>query len=53
VAAMKDFTVYEIPVDPIFRKAQTVGMTIQQLTGTKPETLAAVKALADDITKKA
>ena len=43
------FTVYEFPVDPSFRKSQAAGMTVQDLTGTKPETLAEVRRLASDI----
>jgi chromosome partitioning protein len=40
------FTVYEFPVDPAFRKSQAAGMTIQDLTGTKPETRAELHRLA-------
>jgi chromosome partitioning protein len=42
-------TVYEFPVDPAFRKSQAAGITIQDLTGTKPETRTELHRLAADI----
>jgi cellulose biosynthesis protein BcsQ len=45
----KAFRVYTIPVDPTFRKAQAAACTIQSLTGAKPETLAEINRLANDI----
>jgi cellulose biosynthesis protein BcsQ len=42
-------TVYEIPVDPAFRKGQAVGVTIQELTSAKKETLAELNRLTRDI----
>ena len=43
------FAVYEIPVDPIFRKCQSAGVTIQTFTTAKPETRAELSRLANDI----
>jgi chromosome partitioning protein len=43
------FVVYAIPVDPVFRKAQTAGLTIQELNSAKKETLAELNRLAYDI----
>ena len=43
------FTVYEIPVDPIFRKCQSAGVTIQTFTSAKQETRAELSRLANDI----
>jgi chromosome partitioning protein len=41
--------VYEIPVDPAFRKGQAAGVPVQELTGAKKETLAELKRLARDL----
>lgn len=41
--------VYEIPVDPVFRKSQKAGLTIQQMRGAKTETAAELHRLAKDI----
>jgi chromosome partitioning protein len=46
---MKDgstLAIYEIPVDPAFRKGQAAGVPIQELTSTKKETLAELNRLA-------
>lgn len=43
------FTFYEIPVDPCFRTAQDAGLTIQELTSVKKETLDGLRRLAQDI----
>ena len=43
------FSVYEFPVDPVFRKAQAAGITIQDFDKTKPETQAELHRLALDI----
>jgi flagellar biosynthesis/type III secretory pathway chaperone len=47
---MKDgsgaLAIYEIPVDPAFRKGQALGVTIQELTSAKKETLAELNRLA-------
>ena len=42
-------SIYEFPVDPAFRKSQAAGFTIQDYTGTKPETQAVLRRLAADI----
>lgn len=42
-------TIYTIPTDPIFRKAQGAGLTIQELNGAKEETKAEINRLAKDI----
>jgi chromosome partitioning protein len=56
LAKMKDkggtLIVYEIPVDPVFRKAQAAGLTIQELAGAKKETLTELGRLANDINKE-
>jgi chromosome partitioning protein len=49
VKAQGALTVYEFPVDPAFRKSQAAGITVQDLTGTKPETRAELHRLALDI----
>jgi chromosome partitioning protein len=41
--------IFTIPVDPAFRKAQASGLTIQELKGTKPETIAELNRLAKSI----
>jgi chromosome partitioning protein len=46
---MTDFTIYKIKVDPIFPKAQDKKLVIQQMTGTKKETLDTIAQLAADI----
>jgi cellulose biosynthesis protein BcsQ len=46
------FSVYEIPVDQAFKKCQRARMTIQEWTGTKPDTLAAVRKLAADLAEE-
>jgi chromosome partitioning protein len=43
------FTFYEIPVDPCFRTAQEAGLTIQELKGTKKQTLEELRRLAGDM----
>jgi hypothetical protein len=43
------FTFYEIPVDPCFRTAQDVNLSIQELVSTKRETLNELRRLARDI----
>jgi len=43
------FCLYIVPVDPIFRKAQSAGCTIQSMTGAKPETVTEIGRLAKDI----
>ena len=43
------FSLYLIPVDPVFRKAQSAGCTIQSMAGMKPETLSEIGRLAKDI----
>jgi len=43
------FEIYEIPVDQAFKKCQRARLTIQEWTGTKADTLAAIKKLAADI----
>jgi chromosome partitioning protein len=48
-AAGNVFTFYEIPVDPCFRTAQDAGLTIQELKGTKKETLDELRRLAGDM----
>jgi chromosome partitioning protein len=45
------FVVYAIPVDPVFRKAQTAGLTIQELAGAKKETMSELNRLANDLTE--
>jgi chromosome partitioning protein len=53
LAKIKDgggtLAVYEIPVDPVFRKGQAAGVPIQDLAGAKKETLAELNRLARDI----
>jgi chromosome partitioning protein len=54
LAKIKDngsFIVYEIPVDPAFRKSQKAGLTIQELTGAKQETRTELLRLAQDISQ--
>ncbi|MDR3343962.1 MAG: ParA family protein [Treponema sp.] len=46
-----DFHIYAIPVDPVFRKAQTAGLAIQELNGAKPDTKSEIHRLAEDIIK--
>ncbi|MDR3338090.1 MAG: hypothetical protein LBT16_12895 [Treponema sp.] len=48
-AAGDVFTFYEIPVGPCFRTAQDAGLTIQELKGTKEETLDELRRLAYDM----
>jgi chromosome partitioning protein len=45
----KRYKIYVIPVDPIFRKAQSAGCTVQSLSGAKPETVAEFNRIANDI----
>jgi chromosome partitioning protein len=40
--------VYSIPTDPVFRKAQSSGITVQELSGAKTETKAELNRLARD-----
>jgi chromosome partitioning protein len=42
-------SVYTVPVDQVFRRAQTNRMTMQTAGGAKPETLAAIRAIAADV----
>jgi chromosome partitioning protein len=44
-----DFTLYYLPVDPCFRKAQAAGITIQEMTGAKKDTLSELFKLATDV----
>jgi chromosome partitioning protein len=46
------FTVYTIPVDPIFRRAQTSHLTIQELTGIKDETQHGLSSLVADLSRE-
>jgi len=50
-AAQKEnkLDIYTIPVDPAFRKAQFSRITIQELRGTKPETIAELNRMAKNI----
>jgi chromosome partitioning protein len=48
-AAQDAFAFYQIPVDPCFRTAQDAGLSIQELTNTKKETLDEIRRLARDI----
>jgi hypothetical protein len=43
-------TIYAIPVDQVFRWAQTNRKTIQAIGNAKSDTLAAIRRLASDIT---
>ena len=43
------FNLYEIPVDPSFRKGQGAGLTVQELSTAKKETLSTLYKLAKDI----
>lgn len=47
------YTFYQIPVDPIFVKAQNSGYMIQELKETKKETLSELARLAADIEREA
>ena len=49
IKAAGAFTVYEFPVDPVFRKSQSAGLTVQAMTIAKPETRAELHRLALDI----
>lgn len=42
-------SVYAVPTDPVFREAQSVGLTIQELNGAKEETRREISRLARDI----
>jgi chromosome partitioning protein len=42
-------SVYPIPVDQVFRRAQTARKTIQAAGGAKPETLVAIRRIARDL----
>jgi cellulose biosynthesis protein BcsQ len=42
-------SVYAIPVDQVFRRAQTIRKTIQAIGGAKIETLDAIRRIAADI----
>jgi chromosome partitioning protein len=46
------FVIYAIPVDPVFRKAQTAGLTIQELNGAKKETMSELNRLAADLAQE-
>jgi hypothetical protein len=50
-AAGEVFTFYEIPVDSCFRTAQDAGLIIQELKGTKKETLDELCRFAGDLQK--
>lgn len=43
------YTLYVIPVDQAYRKAQSAHISIQEFNGTKRETLETLKKLADDL----
>jgi chromosome partitioning protein len=48
-SAAAGLTVYTIPTDPVFRKAQSAGRAIQAITGAKAETKRELHRLAVDI----
>lgn len=45
--------VFQFPVDPAFRKGQAAGLAVQELAGTKAETLAEISRLAKAVIKGA
>jgi chromosome partitioning protein len=45
----ESFSLYEIPVDPSFRKGQGAGLTVQELSAAKKETLSTLYKLAKDV----
>lgn len=45
----KNFSLYTIPVDQAFKKAQASQVLVQNLYGTKPATLESIKKIADVI----
>jgi chromosome partitioning protein len=49
IKTIPGFTVYEIPVDPAFRKSQAAGISIQEFRKTKPKTRAELRRLAQDV----
>ena len=49
----KSLHVFNLPVDPAFRKSQAAGLAIQELSGTKIETKAEISRLAKTIIKEA
>jgi len=51
--AGKSLQLFQFPVDPAFRKSQAAGITVQELSGTKPETLAEISRLAKAFIKEA
>jgi chromosome partitioning protein len=51
-ADSQGFTIYTIPVDPVFRRAQSSHLTIQELTGIKDETQQGLSNLAADLTSE-
>ena len=49
---MSDFYIYKIRVDPVFPKAQTKKLVIQQMSAAKRETLEEINRLANDLIKE-
>lgn len=53
LAKMKEFntafSLYCLPVDPVFRKGQATGLAIQELNGAKKETMAELYRLSTDL----
>lgn len=47
--ASGDFSLYCLPVDPVFRKGQAAGLAIQELSGAKKETMTELYRLATDL----
>lgn len=47
----KEFGLFLLPVDQAFKKAQAAQVTVQELYGTKPVTLSAIRRLAEEILK--
>jgi chromosome partitioning protein len=51
-AAGGSLQLFQFPVDPAFRKSQAAGVTIQEYSGTKPETKAEMSRLAKAFMKE-
>jgi cellulose biosynthesis protein BcsQ len=49
----KSLNVFNLPVDPAFRKSQAAGLAIQAFSGTKQETKTEISRLAKTIIKEA
>lgn len=47
------YSFYQVPVDPVFVKAQNSGFMLQEIKETKKETLSELSRLANDIAKEA